>query len=101
VEGAGKKVGGGSPFSGIPRLARGGITDGLSFAGEEGPEAVIPLGRTLRARMDRARVMQESGLTVGGATTINVHVASDDPEAVVQRIRSAFGSQRVRMGGAL
>ena len=38
----------------IAKLAKGGITDGVSIAGEAGPEAVIPLpdGRTVPVKMD-------------------------------------------------
>ena len=38
----------------IEMLAKGGITNGLSIAGEAGPEAVIPLpdGRTVPVKMD-------------------------------------------------
>jgi hypothetical protein len=47
-------------------LGLGGITRGLSIAGERGPEAVIPLTNPKRG----AAVMREAGL-VGGGVTIN------------------------------
>lgn len=42
---AGKKIGGGQPFSGLPRLAKGGVVTRPTIAmiGEAGPEAVVPL----------------------------------------------------------
>lgn len=57
-----KRIGGGRPFAGLPSFARGGITDGISIAGEDGPEAIIPLGRSSRNRSDRERVIREAGL---------------------------------------
>ena len=41
-------------LSGIPKKAKGGITDGLSVAGEAGPEAVVPLpdGKTIPVRLE-------------------------------------------------
>jgi len=71
---AGKTIGGGKPFGGLPRLARGGITDGVSIAGEAGPEAVVPLGSSLRNRMDRDRVLADAGLAPrGGGVTQHFH----------------------------
>lgn len=45
-----------------PAMARGGITRGLSFAGEAGPEAVVPLpdGRSIPVNMNR----QETSTTI-------------------------------------
>jgi hypothetical protein len=57
-----KKFGGQRPFAGLPSFARGGITDGISIAGEDGPEAIVPLGRSSRNRSDRERVLREAGL---------------------------------------
>jgi hypothetical protein len=102
IPGTDKSVGGGSPFSGIPRLARGGITDGLSFAGEAGPEAVIPMGRSAQNMRDRVRVLGEAGLLgVGGGTTLNVTVNGDtDVESLVRKIMFEMGGSRLRMGGS-
>lgn len=87
----------GTTIPAIPRFARGGITNGVSIAGEAGREAVVPLGSTARERMDRARVMQQAGL--GGGVTINVQSASGDPEAIAQRVAKILSSRRVTVGG--
>jgi hypothetical protein len=103
VEVAGKTIGGGSPFSGLPRLARGGITDGLSIAGEAGPEAVVPMGRSAQNARDRMRVLSEAGLLgVGGGTTLNVTVNGADlsVDTLVRKIMFELGANRLRMGGS-
>lgn len=43
----------------MPKMAKGGITNGTSIAGEAGPEAVIPLpdGRTIPVKMDMSEMM--------------------------------------------
>lgn len=45
----------------LPKMAKGGITDGLSIAGEAGPEAVIPLpdGRTVPVRMEMGELIDK------------------------------------------
>jgi hypothetical protein len=45
----------------LPKMAKGGITDGLSIAGEAGPEAVIPLpdGRSVPVKMDLADLLDK------------------------------------------
>lgn len=45
----------------IQAMAKGGITDGVSIAGEAGPEAVIPLpdGRTIPVKMDLAELVDK------------------------------------------
>lgn len=42
----------------VPAMARGGITDGVSIAGEAGPEAVVPLpdGRAIPVQLDLSAV---------------------------------------------
>jgi hypothetical protein len=42
-------------------LAKGGITNGVSIAGEAGPEAVIPLpdGRTIPVKMDMGELISK------------------------------------------
>jgi hypothetical protein len=49
-------------FDAIPKYASGGITSGISFAGESGPEAVIPLpdGRTIPVRINGAADNKET-----------------------------------------
>ena len=86
-----------STIPSIPRFARGGITNGISIAGEAGREAVVPLGSTAREIADRARVMQQAGLN--GGVTINVHSESGDPEAIAQRVAKILSSRRVTVGG--
>jgi hypothetical protein len=45
----------------LPKMAKGGITNGLSIAGEAGPEAVIPLpdGRSVPVKMDLAELLDK------------------------------------------
>jgi hypothetical protein len=45
----------------IQKMAKGGITNGVSIAGEEGPEAVIPLpdGRTIPIKMDTGKLIEK------------------------------------------
>lgn len=45
----------------FPKMAKGGITDGTSIAGEAGPEAVVPLpdGRTIPVTMDISQLVQK------------------------------------------
>jgi hypothetical protein len=45
----------------IQKLAKGGITDGISIAGEAGPEAVVPLpdGRTIPVQMDTSALIDK------------------------------------------
>jgi hypothetical protein len=45
----------------LPKMAKGGITNGLSIAGEAGPEAVIPLpdGRSVPVKMDLAELIEK------------------------------------------
>lgn len=91
VKVAGKTIGGGSPFSGIPRLARGGVTDGVSFAGEAGPEAVIPLGSSPTNRADARRVMSEAGLTGSGLVQhFHISGAQVNPFALAQQAKFAM-----------
>jgi hypothetical protein len=62
----------------IPMLAEGGIVVNgaqLAVIGEKGPEAVIPLDR-----------MGEFGMG-GNAPSVNIHVNSADPQAVVDALR--------------
>jgi hypothetical protein len=98
IPGTDKEIGGGSPFSGMPRLARGGITKGISIAGEAGPEAVIPLGRSAQNMRDRMRVMQEAGLVGGPRLSVTVN-GGTDVESLVRRIMFEMGGSRARMGG--
>jgi len=45
----------------IQKMAKGGVTDGTSIAGEAGPEAVVPLpdGRTIPVKMDMADLIDK------------------------------------------
>lgn len=45
----------------LEKLAKGGITNGVSIAGEAGPEAVVPLpdGRTIPVRMDTGELVDK------------------------------------------
>ncbi|CAB4129040.1 hypothetical protein UFOVP112_138 [uncultured Caudovirales phage] len=45
----------------IAKLAKGGVTDGVSIAGEAGPEAVVPLpdGRTIPVKMDTGELVSK------------------------------------------
>lgn len=96
VEVAGKTIGGGRPFAGIPTLADGGIAFGRTLAeiGEysgarSNPEVVAPLDK-LRSLM---------GPT--GNVEIHVHANSGDPEAIARRVANILASSRTRMAGAL
>ncbi len=86
-----------------PKFARGGITSGPSIAGEAGPEAVIPMGRSAQNARDRMRVMREAGLTsVTSGTTLNVTVnGGTDVEALVRKLMFELGGSRLRMGGGI
>jgi phage-related protein len=99
----GKEVGGGKPFSGIPRLADGGIINRptMALVGEAGAEAVIPLGGTTRNVQRRQQIMQQSGLAAmtGSGTTINVYPSSGDPEAIAQRVAMMLKNRRTIIGG--
>jgi len=88
-----KTIGGGKPFSGLPYLARGGITDGMSIAGEAGPEAVIPLGGSATNKRDARRVMAEAGLSGSGGSTFNFHYHGADPDPFVASRKAAFAFQ--------
>jgi hypothetical protein len=59
----------------LPKFAEGGITSGPSIAGEEGPEAVLPLNNPTRA----AQVAQQAGLAglIGGAGNTILYVTID------------------------
>jgi len=50
-----------APHIHVELMAKGGITDGLSLAGEAGPEAVIPLpdGRTVPVKMDTGELVSK------------------------------------------
>ena len=50
-----------APHIHMELMAKGGITDGLSLAGEAGPEAVIPLpdGRTVPVKMDTGELVSK------------------------------------------
>jgi len=100
---AGKvKVPGSGVLSKLPGFARGGITSGLSFAGEAGPEAVIPLGSSAQNRADRSRVMSEAGLTGLGGRGVQIHMTVNknvDEEMIVRKVMRELGSRRVMMGG--
>lgn len=63
--------------------ARGGIVTRphIGLVGEAGPEAIIPLGNSRRARMDRDRLIQQAGIG-GGGPTYNVHIEGYEPEQV-------------------
>jgi hypothetical protein len=96
------------PSINLPGMARGGITKGVTIAGEAGPEAVIPLGRSAQNTADRVRVMREAGLMgMGGAAsssgpvTINVAPGSGDPVAIAHQVARLLGSKRVAVGGMI
>jgi len=79
--GAASLFGGGSA-SGVPLMARGGITDGVSIAGEAGPEAVIPLpdGRSVPVTMKgTAGPMITVNVTTDGSVAVDG--GSDDADA--------------------
>lgn len=106
VKVAGKEVFGGADINtpDVPRLARGGITKGISIAGEAGPEAVIPMGRSAQNARDRMRVLGEAGLLgMGGGTSLNVTVngANLDVDTLVRKLMFELGGSRLRMGGAV
>lgn len=95
VEIAGKKIGGGHPFAGIPMLADGGIAYGRTLAeiGEysgarANPEVIAPLDK----------LKQLIGPT--GNVEVHVHPQSGDPEAIARRVAQILGSSRTRMAGA-
>jgi cell wall-associated NlpC family hydrolase len=75
-------------------LGMGGITRGLAIAGEDGPEAVIPLTRPNRA----AEVLAEAGL-LGGTTIVKVYI---DGREVTNRVveRIAMAKRRTARGVA-
>jgi lambda family phage tail tape measure protein len=62
-------------FSSLPKFAEGGITSGLSLAGEAGPEAVVPLsgGRSIPVQLSGT-----SGIQIGA---INVTVSGSKDES--------------------
>jgi tape measure domain-containing protein len=62
-------------FSSLPKFAEGGITSGLSLAGESGPEAVVPLsgGRSIPVQLSGT-----SGIQIGA---INVTVSGSKDES--------------------
>ena len=82
-------------------LATGGITRGLSIAGEAGPEAVVPLTNARRG----AAVLREAGLVPGGGSvilndnsrlTINLPpgLSAADARAIAAREIGAFEARK-------
>jgi hypothetical protein len=70
----------------MPTAALGGITRGMTIAGEAGPEAIIPLTGT-RGRSYMARVMDEVGRRGGsGAVVVNVNGNEFSAEEFARKI---------------
>jgi phage-related minor tail protein len=95
VEVAGKSIGGGSPFAGIPRLAAGGIVSGptVAMVGEyagarSNPEVIAPL--------DKLQAMLGSV----GPASVTINAPGADAEAVARKLMFELGGTRLRMGGA-
>jgi TP901 family phage tail tape measure protein len=100
------------PFSGIPRLATGGITDGpmLALIGDNpsGREAVVPLGGSLVESRNRQRVLGDAGLlggSGGGVSVgkVEVHISGPvDPfrtaREIRRELRRSIGSLAVGVG---
>jgi hypothetical protein len=87
----------------LPGFARGGITRGMSIAGEAGPEAIVPLpdGRTIPVKMqgEGAKVIvnvDAQGTTVEGDTA----GANRLGEAIGTAVRQELIKQK-RPGGLL
>lgn len=98
---AGSAISGIKPWKGaLPGFASGGIVRGpmVATVGEEGPEAIIPLGGSMRASRDRARVMRQAGLGGGGSgITIHQHFRGEpDPFVAARRVKSSLQAVGVR-----
>jgi hypothetical protein len=75
----------------IAAYARGGVVDRphVGLVGEAGREAIVPLGNTAQARLDRRRVMQQAGL--GGGVQIHQHFRGEpDPFIAARRAKMSL-----------
>ena len=87
--GAGNGAGGGS----MPALAGGGVTKGVSIAGEAGPEAVVPLPDGRKIPVD----LRLPDLSAPRAAPVNVQVINNTPARVeTSTTRDGNGRELVR-----